>query len=1036
MKSFNLARWAIRHKSIIYFFVAVILFAGTYSYYDLGRREDPEFTIRQMIVTAVWPGASAEQMTEQVTDKLEEKLQDTPNLDWLRSYTRGDVSIIYVSLDENMPVETVRPTWTEVRNLVEEVWPQLPPGVVGPIFNDRFDDVYGSIYALTGDAFSFEEKRVYAEKMRRHLLQVPDVQKVKLLGVQEETIFIEMDENKLAQLKIDPRLVFQVLNQQGSLMPAGVIRTDTHNIALRVEGLLEDVNSIRNLTIHLGERSFRIGDIADVYMGYEDPPSTMVYFNGKPAVGIAISMKPGGNVLKLGDNLSNEIDFWEKELPLGLEIGQVTNQPEVVNASIKDFTNSLFEAIAIVMIVSFAALGWRSGAVVALCIPVVVGSTFIFMNYLDIDLQIVSLGALIISLGLLVDDAMIVIEMMQRKLEEGQSRIDAASAAYELTAFPMLSGTLITAAGFIPIGIARGMVAEYTHSLFSVTAIALLISWVASVLVSPVLGYEMIKVKTEEEKKNSWWTNLNRKLFAWFHVLLEKTLRWRKTVVIATIALFVVALFTYPLLNKEFFPASVRPELIVEMELPFGSSLKSTQDEVLRFESHLYGDERIESITSYIGESAPRFILPFEPIPPKDNFAQIVVKAIDAPNRVELHKEVQNLLAEEFPDVRANIRLIQTGPPAEYPVMLRLTGPDAKTLYEQAQKVIAVMDEDPEIRLANMNWPQETPIMQVHIDQNKVRMLGIDNYAVSADLYTKLSGYKVTSVYQGDRLIPVKFRLPDHGADRLAELINLPIHIGNGRYVPLGQFADLEFAVENNTIWRENLMPSIILRADTIGNLPGDTVTENLYENNLKEFRENLPPGYELKYEGSTERSHISIESIVVVTPVMIFFILAVLMFQLQKIRLMFMAVMTAPLGLIGSITMLQITRRPIGFVAVLGIIALAGMIIRNSIILLDQIEQHRAIGQNVWDAIIDSALLRFRPIMLTAMAAILGMIPLMRSHFWGPMAFAFSGGLLVATLLTLVFLPALYAWVYKADEAESEHTGPKGTTAIDPGRV
>lgn len=1036
MRSFNLARWAIRHKSIVYFFVVSILITGIFSFYHLGRREDPDFTIRQMVVTAVWPGASAEQMTEQVTDKLEEKIQYTPGIDFIRSYTRGDVSIIYVSLDENLPVETVRPTWTEVRNLVNEVWPKLPPGVVGPIFNDRFDDVYGSIYALTGDGFSYEEKRAAAEKIRRRLLQVPDVQKVQLLGVQEQTVYIEMDETKLSRLGIDPRLVFQLLQQQGSLMPAGTIHTPTRSVPLRVEGLLGDLDSIRNLTLHLGERTIRLGDIATVRQAYAEPATEKMYFNGKPAVGVAVSMSPGGNVLELGKNLTAAVNDMRTQMPLGLEIGQVTNQPEVVNNAIGDFTQSLFEAIAIVLVVSFLALGWRSGAVVALCIPVVVAGTFVIMKYMKIDLQVVSLGALIISLGLLVDDAIIVIEMMQRKLEEGYTRIDAASAAYDITAFPMLSGTLITAAGFIPIGLATGMVAEYTHSLFSVTATALLLSWLASVLVSPVLGYAIIKAEKKDGRPKSRWQQIQQNLLANFHVLLERTLRYRRVVVLATLAMFVVAVFSYPLLKKEFFPASVRPELIVETELPFGASFEATQKEVLRLEDHFAGDERVDSITSYIGSSAPRFILPFEPVPQKNNYAQIIIKGVDVEARKSIHAELRQLLLDEFPDIRANVRLIQTGPPAAYPVMMRLTGPDIKTLVAEARKALAIIEADPNIRTANLDWPQEMPYVQVQIDQDKVRKMGIDNYAVAADLYTKLSGYKVSSAYQGDRLVPIKFRLPDSGAQRLTDLINLPIHIGKGRYVPLGQFADLSYGNENSTIWRRNLQPSITLRAEVLGDSPADSVTEDLYENKLADFRAQLPKNYVLEYDGNTERSHISVESIVKVVPVMIFAILTVLIFQLKRIKLMLMATMTAPLGLIGSIIGLQVSRSPLGFVAILGIIALSGMIIRNSIILIDQIEQHRAVGQNVWDAIIDSTLLRFRPIMLTAMAAILGMIPLMSSHFWGPMAFAFSGGLLVATILTLFFLPALYAWVYKADESESEHDGEKGKTAIDHSQI
>lgn len=1018
MKKHNPARWAILHKSIIYFFIVAILAAGTWSYFQLGRREDPNFTIRSMIVTAAWPGASAEQMTAQVTDKLEEKLQNTPGLDYIRSYTLNGRSVIYVWLKEDLPADRIRPTWTEVRDLTNEVWRELPKGVVGPFFNDRFDDVYGSIFALTGDQFSYEEKRAYAEKIRRSLLQIPDVQKVKLVGVQEQQLKIEMDEAKLAQLGIDPRQVFQLLQQQGTLMPAGTIRTDTHNISLRVQGLLDDADSIRNLTLHMGERSIRLGDIATVTQGYADPENSMMYYNGKPAVGIAVSMSPGGNVLHLGENLQAKISHWQQQLPLGLEIGEVTNQPEVVNEAIGEFTRTLFEAIGIVLLVSFLALGWRSGMVVALSIPVVVAATFITLHYFGIELQKVSLGALIISLGLLVDDAMIVIEMMQRKLEDGYERIEAATAAYELTAFPMLSGTLITAAGFIPIGLATGIVAEYTHSLFSVTAIALLLSWIVSVLVSPVLGYRIIRLSKHTEGEVHEMAEWRKKLYRHFRKILENVLERRKLVVLLTLVVFVVAVLSYPLLKKELFPASVRPEIIVEMELPLGASLQATKKTTLDFESHFFGDERVKSITSYIGESAPRFILQFDPVPPKDNFAQTVIVATSTQTREELEKEVRKVMEDHFPDVRTNIRLIQTGPPAAYPVMLRLSGPDEKVLADLANQAIGIMRKNPNIYSANMDWPQETPTIRLDIDQSRIRTLGADNYAVASDLYTKLSGYQVTTAYQGDQLVPVYFRLPDTGGKRLGDLENLPIHVGGGRFVPLGQFATLSYANENNTIWRRDLTPTITLRADlATENTPGETVTEELYKKDLAEFRAHLPMGYKLEYDGVTERSHISIEEILKGLPMMSFLILAILMFQLKKITLMAMAAVTAPLGIIGSILMLQLTRNPLGFLAILGIIALSGMIIRNSIILLDQIELHRQKGESIHDAVINSTILRFRPIMLTAMAAILGMIPLMRSSFWGPMAFAFSGGLLVATILTLFFLPALYVLVYKDKE-------------------
>lgn len=1019
MKRFNLARWAVGYRSIVYFFVVAILIGGIYSFMELGRREDPDFTIRQMVVTAVWPGASADRMTAQVTDKLEEKLQDTPGLDFIQSYTHGDRTVIYVWLKEDLPADQIRPTWTEVRNLVNSVWGELPKGVHGPFINDRFDDVFGSIYALTGDEYTYEEKREYAEKIRRDLLQIEDVQKVNLVGVRQQTIYVEMDEAKLSALGIDPRMLFQLLQQQGSLMPAGTIQTEHNRISLRVTGLLDGAEAVENMTVHLGERSFRLGEIATVREGYREPNEPQMYFNGKEAIGIAVSMSPGGNILDVGEALDEHLSDWQGRLPLGLEIGQVAHQPHVVKQSINEFTRSLFEAIVIVLAVSFMTLGWRSGAVVALSIPVVVAGTFILMKLEHIDLQVVSLGALIIALGLLVDDAIIVIEMMQRKLEDGYERVAAATAAYEETAFPMLTGTLITASGFIPIGLSHGMVSEYTGSLFSVTCIALLLSWIVSVLVSPVLGYSLIRLP-EKQQSRGRWQEWQERLYVWFRRGLEWTLRHRRIVVLATLGAFLLAVASFPLLKKQFFPASVRPELIVETELPLGASIQATERELKRLESHFAEDDRVTSIVSYVGQSSPRFILPFLPSPPKDNYAQLIITATDAETRVAVHQDLERILQDEFPDLRVNVRLIQVGPPAAYPVMMRLTGPDIPTLTSLAREATEIIRSSPQISRAEMNWPQEMPSVRVDIQQDSVRRLGIDNYAVAADLYAKLSGVEIAQATEDDRLVPVVFRLPDIGAERLSGLEQLPIHIGNGRYVPLGQIATLTMVNENATIWRRNLVPCITLQADTIGDVPGDSVTEGLYENELRAFRESLPPGYALAYDGTTERSHLSMESITKVMPIMIFVIMALLMFQLKRLRLMVMAALTAPLGLIGAIIALQVTRYPLGFVAVLGIISLGGMLIRNSIILIDQIEKHRAAGETVWNAVIDSTLLRFRPIMLTAMAAVLAMIPLMRSYFWAPMAFALAGGLLVATMLTLVFLPALYAWVYKAEESDA----------------
>ena len=1017
MKEFNIAEWAIRHKQIIFFFIASILCGGLLSYFSLGRSEDPNFTIREMVVAASWPGASAKQITEQVTDPLERKLQDTEGLDYIKSFTHDGKTIIYVNLKDTVPKKEVHARWLQVRNLVNDEWSSMPSGVVGPFINDRFDDVYGSIYALTGDGFTYEEKRKYAEDIRRQLMSVKDVQKVELLGVQTQTIYVEMDQNKMAQFGISPSTVFQAIQQQGTMVPAGSVHTDTRNVSLRVSGLFNSPEALRNIPFHVGERVFHLSDVAEVTQTYEDPETSLMYFNGKPAIGIAVSMAPGGNNLTLGTNLEKKLVELRGQLPVGMEVERVADQPKVVNNSISEFTRSLVEAIIIVLIISFLSLGIRSGIVVALCIPVVVCATFLFMKYKGIDLHIVSLGSLIVALGLLVDDAIIVIEMMLVKLEQGFDRITSAEAAYRACAVPMLSGTLITAAGFIPVGLAAGETTEYTNSLFWVVSSALILSWLASVLVSPVIGYEIIRVR----KKTPLNTAIKQKAYTIFSRLIRKCIHYRKTMVIATLLVFVGTLMLLPFMNREFFPSSIRPELILDMNLPSGASIQASKKVVEEVSESLYGDSRVSSFSSYIGDSAPRFILLFDPVAAEDDHAQMIIVANSTQARNSLRDDLQKMMAEKHPDVRIHTRFIMTGPPAQYPVMLRLRGPDIDTTADLAQQALAQMKTHAHIVNASLDWPEEMPSVQVNIDQNKIRALGADNYAVSQDLYIKLSGYKISESYQGDQLVPVKFRLSGTNAKRLPDLAAIPIHIGNGKYVPLGQFAAVTYGNETSTIWRRNLQPCVTLRAELDKDIPSDSITKDIYENTLKKFRENLPPGYVLEKDGTLEQSDISMNHIEEAVPWMIFIILMILMFQLQSIPLMVMAAITAPLGLIGSLLTLLITRQPLGFLAIIGMIALSGMIIRNSIILLDQIRQHREEGEDLYHAVVDAAVIRFRPIMLTAFAAVFGMVPLMGNPFFGPMAFAFSGGLLVATILTLFFLPALYCLYYKVEEPVGE---------------
>ncbi|WP_337939804.1 efflux RND transporter permease subunit [Dialister invisus] len=1016
MKGLNLAEWAIRHKQIVYFFIIAIITGGLWSYFHLGRSEDPDFTIRQAVVTASWPGASAQQITQQVTDPLEKKLQDTKGLDYIKSFTHDGKTVIYVNLKDSVPKEEMQTRWHEIRNLVNDEWGSLPSGVMGPYINDRFDDVYGSIYAVTGDGFSYEEKRKYAENIRRRLTGVEDVQKVELLGVQKQEIYVEMDQNKLASFGMRPSDVFAMLQQQGAMMPAGMIHTDSRNVAIRVEGLLDTVESLKELPIHVGERSFHLGDVATVTQMYADPETSLMYFNGKPAVGIAVSMAPGGNNLVLGKNLEKEIEKEKAELPAGLDIEQVADQPSVVNDSIHEFTKSLLEAIVIVMAASFLSLGFWSGIVLALCIPVVVCASFIYMKWQGIDLHIVSLGTLIVSLGLLVDDAIIVIEMMQVKLEEGMDRLAAAQAAYKGCAKPMLAGTLITAAGFIPVGFAAGQTAEYVGAFFWVIASTLLLSWVASIFVSPVLGYRFIRVKAGEKK-----SAFADRAYRLFYKAIAWCIRFKKTVIIGTAAIFAGTVALIPFVNQEFFPDSVRPEIILDVNLPSGASIKETKEVMAGIADNLYGDNRVSSFSTYVGDSAPRFILLFDPLAPEDSHGQMILVARDSKVRDSLRDDTLAFIAEQYPDARAHARLITTGPPAEYPIMLRLSGKNVEDTAKFAKEAAALVSQYPGMKNVSMDWPEETPVVRLKIDQDKVRKLGGDNYSISRDLYVKLSGYKVAESYQGNQLVPISFRLEGSNAARLADLSSLPVHVGSGRYVPLGEIADISYENETSTIWRRDLHPTITIRGEAGGDKTADSVVNELYDRTLKDFREHLPDGYTLEKGGAIENSEKSVQYLAAPVPIMIFLILMILMFELDKIPLMVIAGITGPLGLIGAILSLFLTRQPMGFVSIVGMLALSGMVVRNSIILLDQIRQHLADGKKPYDAVIESAALRFRPIMLSSVTDVLGFVPLIPSPFWRPLAVSFIGGLLLATAIGLLVVPALYCWYYKVE-------GPKAS--------
>ncbi|WP_312334326.1 efflux RND transporter permease subunit [Anaerospora hongkongensis] len=1010
MKRVNLTEWALNHKQLVYFFVILTFIAGIYSYRQLGRMEDPDFVIRQMIVSVAWPGASARQVEEQVTDKIEKKLQDTPGIDYLKSYSQPGKAVIYVTLKDSVNEKDVRPTWLEVRNMVNDIKSTLPQGVIGPSFNDRFDDVFGCIYALTSDGYSYEEMREKAEQIRRTLLGVKSVKKVDLIGVQPERIYIEMESSKLAQLGIDPNVIISAVKTQNTMNPSGMVETSSDNVYLRVSGIVDDLTALRNLPIRVNERTFRLGDVAKVERSYIEPMEPKMYVNGQPAIGLAVSMEKGGNILTLGESLDKTVQRLQKELPLGLELNQVLYQPEIVKSSIGEFVKSLWEAIVIVLVVSFLSLGVRSGIVVALCIPLVIAGIFVGMQIMGIDLHKVSLGALIIALGLLVDDAIIAVEMMTVKLEQGWNRFDAACYAYTATAFPMLTGTLITCAGFIPIGFSKGSASEFTSSIFTVVTIALLLSWFVSVLVTPLLGYKLIKPKhMAEENKDVY----DSKFYRLFRRALNWCLEHRKLVLSITAACFIGSIGLLNFVKQEFFPPSVRTEIIVELTLPEGSSITATEQEAQKFAQSIAGDSDIANYSYYVGQGAPRFVLTSDPRLPASNYAQFVIVAKDLQARAALENKINKLFAEQFENVRGHVKLIQTGPPSPYPVMLRVSGYDHETVRAIAQQVSDVMVNDPKLSHVNWDWNEKNKVMHLSIDQDKARALGVDSQNLALSLQMQLSGATVAEFYEGDKTVNIVYRLDSQNRKDLSAVKSLPVHIGSGKFVPLEQIAVISYDAEEGLIWRRDLKPTITIQAEVLPGITGNDATKQVY-GELKSLRDNLPAGYSIDIGGSLEKSKSSMEFLLQPVPVMIVLIVILLMFQLQKMSLMVLTLLTAPLGIIGVSLSMLLTLRPMGFVAELGILALSGMIIRNSVILIDQIEQHIKAGEAPWEAIINSAVLRFRPIMLTAAAAILGMVPLIPSTFWGPMAVAIAGGLLGATILTLLVLPTMYAVAFK----------------------
>ncbi|HDI2818972.1 TPA: efflux RND transporter permease subunit [Acinetobacter baumannii] len=1036
---FNLSEWALNNKGIVLYFMLLLGIIGAISYSKLSQSEDPPFTFKVMVVQTYWPGATAKEVSTLVTDRIEKELMTTGQYDKIMAYSRPGESMVTFVAKDSLTSAQIPDVWYNVRKKVNDIRHELPSGVQGPFFNDEFGDTFGNIYVLTGKDFDYALLKEYADRLQLQLQRVKDVGKVELIGLQDQKIWIEISNTKAVQLGIPVSAIQEALQKQNSMASAGFFETGTDRIQIRVSGQLQSVDDIKKMPLLVGDKTIQLGDVADVYRGFSQPAQPRMRFMGDNGIGIAVSMRKGGDIIALGKNLETEFAQLQKTLPLGMKLQKVSDQPVAVQRSIHEFVKVLAEAVIIVLLVSFFSLGFRTGLVVAFSIPLVLAMTFAGMNLFDVGLHKISLGALILALGLLVDDAIIAVEMMAIKMEQGYSRIKAAGFAWKTTAFPMLTGTLITAAGFLPIATAQSSTGEYTRSIFQVVTIALLVSWVAAVLFVPYLGEKLLPDFTKTGHQAPWyvrlWARITKKpqpqpqtvaisqdhhydpyqssFYLRFRKMVEFCVTYRKTVIATTVGIFVLSVLMFKMVPQQFFPPSNRAEILVDLKLEEGASLTATEQAVKKVEQFLSKQKGIDNYVAYVGTGSPRFYLPLDQQLPQASFAQFVVLASSLDDRDEIRRSLETQIKQLLPQVRTRVSLLENGPPVGYPLQYRVSGEDLNLVRKEAQQVARVISENPNTTNVHLDWGEPSKIISIQIDQDRARQMGVSSVDLANFLNASITGSAIEQYREKRELIEIRLRGDKAERVEVASLASLAVPTANGTTVPLAQIAKIEYKFEDGLIWHRNRLPTITVRADIRTNLQPATVVGELAES-MDKLRAELPSGYLIEVGGTVEESARGQSSVNAGMPLFLAVVMTLLMIQLKSLSRATIVFLTAPLGLIGVVLFLLLFNKPFGFVAMLGTIALSGMIMRNSLILIDQIEQDRQAGHPTWEAIIDATVRRFRPIILTALAAVLAMIPLSRSIFFGPMAVAIMGGLIVATLLTLFFLPALYAAWFK----------------------